>query len=277
MKKLILLASVLAGGLLNAQTYPFSENFDAMPAGAAPTGSWYAMPGGFKVMGSPHGHSAPNSVSTEMKSTHTADTLISPLIGSLTSTSVMYIDYRIVQAALYPANAQVWGTSDFIYVDAYVSSIMSWQSHVATINSTNYVQGNTYTTYSYGPNALLNGQSIKLRISTVWGAGDYFVDIDNFNVMNQVGVKENAANSLSLQVYPNPARENFTIAVKNNTSSKPLEIKFYNAIGQMVKSVKAENSINSTTNVNIADFSKGIYLVEVKSDNDISQTKLVVE
>ncbi|HXB39229.1 MAG TPA: T9SS type A sorting domain-containing protein [Bacteroidia bacterium] len=276
MKKILLLVSGLVSGLLNAQTYPFSENFDAMPSGAAPTGTWYVMPNGFKVMAN-HGHSVPNALATEMKSTHTADTLISPLIGPLTSTSVMYIDYRIVNAALYPANATVWGTSDKIYVDAYINSFSSWQSHVATIDNTNYVQGNTYTTYSYGPNALLNGQVVKLRVSTVWGAGDYFVDIDNFNVMNQVGVKENNANSLSLMVYPNPARENFTVAVKNNFSNKPLEVSFYNALGQVVKTVKVDKSINSNVTISTAELTKGIYLVEVKSDNDISQTKLVVE
>ncbi len=278
MKKLILTATILAGGLVSAQTpvYPFNENFDAMTSGAAPTGNWYVMPSGFKVM-TGHGKSVPNALATEMKSTHTADTLITPLIGALTSSTVLYIDYRIVDAALYPATGTTWGTADKIYVDAYINSFMSWQSHVATIDNTNYVQGNTYSTFSYGPNALLNGQVIKMRLSTVWGAGDYFVDIDNFNVMNQVGVKENGANSLSLNVYPNPARENFNIAVKNNLSNKPLEVKFYNTMGQVVKTLKAENTINSTITINSADLAKGIYLVEVKSDNDISQTKLVVE
>jgi hypothetical protein len=276
MKKLLLLASLLTGGLLNAQTYPFSENFDAMTPGAAPSGAWYAMSNGFTVMAG-HGNSLPNAVAANMKSTHTADTLISPLIGNLTSTSVLYIDYRIVDAALYPATGTVWGSTDFVYIDAFIQSFNLWQNHVATIDNTTYTQGNTYTTYSYGPNTLLNGQAIKLRIATQWGAGDYYVDIDNFNVMNQVGVKENAANSLNLQIAPNPARENFKVTVKNNTTNKPLEISFYNTMGQLVKKVQAENTINSTVNVNIADLSKGLYLVEVKADNDIAQTKLVVE
>ncbi len=276
MKKLLLLASVLMGGLLNAQTYPFAENFDGMPAGAAPTGAWYVMPNGFKVLPN-HGNSVPNALSTEMKSTHIADTLVSPLIGNLTATSVMYIDYRIVNAALYPATGTTWGASDKIYVDAYINSFMSWQNHVATIDNTTYVQGNTYTTFSYGPNALLSGQAIKLRVSTVWGAGDYFVDIDNFNVMNQVGVRENNAKNLNLNVYPNPARENFSIEVKNNLSGKPVEISIYNSLGQVVKTLKPENTLDSKFTFNTSEFAKGLYLVEVKSDNDISQTKLVVE
>lgn len=276
MKKLLLTASILASGLVNAQSYPYSENFDAMTSGQAPSGSWYAMPSGFKVMAN-HGHSNPNGLTTEMNSTHTADTVITPLIGALNSNSVLYIDYRVVDAALYPSTATTWGANDKIYIDAYVSSFSIWSNHVATIDNTNYVQGNTFTTYSYGPNALLNGQIVKLRMATVWGAGDYYVDIDNINVMNQVGVKENSANSLGLQVYPNPARENFVVAVKNNVSNKPLDIKFYNAVGQVVKTVKTEPGVNTSVTLNVSDLSKGIYLVEVKSDNDISQTKLVVE
>lgn len=276
MKKLLLLASVLTGGLLNAQVYPFSENFDAMTTNQAPSGSWYAMSNGFMVMAN-HGSSAPNGVAANMKSTHTADTLISPVIGPLTATSVLYVDYRIVNSALYPNTATTWGTSDKIYIDAYLTSFSSWQNHVATIDNTNYVQGTSFTTYSYGPNALLNGQIIKLRMAAVWGAGDYFIDLDNFNVMNQVGVKENSANSLNVQVMPNPARDNFFVEVKNNLSNKPLQVRFYNAMGQVVKTVMAENAVNSKVNVSIADLAKGLYLVEVKSEHDIAQTKLVVE
>jgi len=276
MKKLILTASVLMGGLLNAQTYPFTENFDAMTSGQAPTGTWVAD--GFKVMAG-HGSTVPNACSVEMNSANLQDTLITPLIGPLTATSIMSIDYRLVNKTLYPSTGTTLSASDIITIDAYVNGIGIWQNAVATINSTsNPTPNNAYATFSYGPSSILTGQTIKLRIDVAAGAGeDWYLDIDNVIIQNQTGVAYNGFNPPALLAFPNPTSGNFSVWIKNYQGTNAVELKLYNHMGQLVKTINTNNVLNNQFDVNTTDLAKGMYIVEVKSGNEISKTKVVVE
>lgn len=147
MKKTLLTASLLLAGLfgLNAQTYPFYEDFDTMPNGSAPTGSWVTT--GFKVM-SGHGWSLPNACSVEMKSTHTADTLVTPPVGPISGNTKISLSYRFVDAALYPNQGHAMSAGDVVTIDAIVGSQV-FQNVASLDMNTHPTAMTTWTTYTY--------------------------------------------------------------------------------------------------------------------------------
>ena len=73
---------------------------------------------------------------------------------------------------------------------------------------------------------------------------------------------------LKFKLYPNPASNEFTVQLNEGLTIKQVEI--YNGIGQLVL-VAAKNTIS------ITNFSKGIYYVNVITDQGKSTKKIVVK
>jgi hypothetical protein len=75
--------------------------------------------------------------------------------------------------------------------------------------------------------------------------------LDNIEVVEKTGVDENGSNGLA--VYPNPASDRIRIEGLEADS----EVQIYNALGELVKTVKAE----ANGEINIVELAKGLYLV----------------
>lgn len=75
--------------------------------------------------------------------------------------------------------------------------------------------------------------------------------LDNIEVVEKTGVDENGSNGLA--VYPNPASDRIRIEGLETDS----EVRIYNALGELVKTVKAE----ANGEINIVELAKGLYLV----------------
>jgi len=282
MKKLLFLSSLFVSGLLSAQAPIFSENFDGVstsgnPAtGALPSG--WSTTSGFKVYAN-HGSSVPNACSSEMSATHIHDTLITPPIGPISATSKISLQYRFVNAALYPSQGTTLATGDKVSIDANVFG--SWQNGLATIdNTTNPAPLTTWTTYTY-TNSLFSaiaGQNIQLRLDVSRASGDWFLDIDNIIVGDNItGIEYNALNPPALLVFPNPSVGNFTVWLKNYQPNNQVEVSVYNFLGQKVKTVTAEGNTNNQISVNTLGLEKGMYLVEVKSGSEVAKTKIQID
>jgi V8-like Glu-specific endopeptidase len=76
-----------------------------------------------------------------------------------------------------------------------------------------------------------------------------------------------------INLYPNPAKEQFTVESINQSIHK---IELYDAMGRLLKQ---ENNLNSTYNftMDIASVKSGIYLLLVYTENKITPTKVVIE
>ena len=75
--------------------------------------------------------------------------------------------------------------------------------------------------------------------------------VDNIEVTEKTGVDENEGSGLT--VYPNPASDRFHIEGLEADS----EVQIYNALGELVKTVKAE----ANGEIDIIELAKGLYLV----------------
>jgi hypothetical protein len=291
MKKLILLSSMLISGLVSAQTYPFSENFDAVTVsgtpqnGPLPTGWTTGAGSQFKVYGlenfQPHGRTITNACSVEMSASHAFDTLITPAIGPISANTQLTLYYRFVNKSGYPTTGTTLSANDKVTIDAFVGSTP--YPAVATINSTSNPTPNTaYTAYTYTNSlfAFAGTNPVKLRMDVAWGAGDWYLDIDDVSIKDigsAYGVKYNVFNPPALVALPNPSEGNFAVWLKNYQATNTVELKLYNNMGQLVKTIKPDNVINNQFNVNTTDLAKGVYMVEVISGNEISNTQVIVE
>jgi hypothetical protein len=74
------------------------------------------------------------------------------------------------------------------------------------------------------------------------------------------------ANELFL--YPNPSHESFSIMNMNGLSIQ--EVNIFNEFGQKVKMI-----VQPTGNIDVSDLARGIYLVELKANNEKHRRKLV--
>jgi hypothetical protein len=219
-----------------------------------------------------------------MSGTHSQDTLYTPVIGPITANTKISLSYRFVNKAGYPATGTTLGAGDKVIIDANVAG--SWQPAVATIdNTTNPTPLNTYVTYTYTSTnfATLAGlggtfANIQLRIDVSRANGDWYLDIDNFIVADNItGIETNAVNVASLSVYPNPSKGNFTVSLKNYQANNPIEVNVYNFIGQKVKTISAEGAVNSQININTLGLEKGMYVIEVKSGSEVAKTKIQID
>lgn len=124
--------------------------------------------------------------------------------------------------------------------------------------------GNSSNTYKYEDNiGNVNAQVIYYRLQSV--------DKDGSNIYSKsVSVAFNNKNSFS--IYPNPARN---IVYVNGTDL--LEIKIIDHAGRVVVA-KQLNNISNTAIINIANLTKGLYMVQIKDRKGNAQIeKLVVE
>ena len=79
-----------------------------------------------------------------------------------------------------------------------------------------------------------------------------------------MSVDEEETSLVQVTCYPNPAKEKVTI-----DGIEAAEVKVYNALGQLVKTVRNSNEIN------VAGLAEGVYLVRITDAKGVSQTERI--
>jgi hypothetical protein len=88
-----------------------------------------------------------------------------------------------------------------------------------------------------------------------------------------MGVKE-TDNKNSFTISPNPATSKLTLNLQQLTTLKNTTISIYDIQGKLL----IQQSITQPqTELNIAAFAKGIYIIKVNNDNNCMQSKFVKE
>jgi hypothetical protein len=86
------------------------------------------------------------------------------------------------------------------------------------------------------------------------------------------GVSALAATQGLLQLFPNPARDRFSV---NNGTSGAVSVSFYSIDGKQLKTVRQKKGIAGYNSMDI-DLGEGIYLVVIKGDTTAVRDKLVI-
>jgi len=159
----------------NFRDLPFLEDFED---GRLPEG-WDAGNEGMPVT---DGHDAPSFVlSDNLWSVDQEFIATTPIIGPIEASDSLTFDYRYVTFGSIGSAPKELVAGDSLFVDISTDCGETYET-VLTIDSTNHepsLQLETVVIFldDYA------GQNIKIRFRAIWGEGDYFLDIDNVNII----------------------------------------------------------------------------------------------
>lgn len=163
----------------NATTFysvPYIQDFNAaltLPGGWAGTGSVFAI-------SSTHGNNSSNGLYKNIYSSVPNANVSTPtIIVPPGSPCRLVFDYRIVNYSSYPSTATTLGASDKVEV-LYSIDNGSTYNVLFTINQANHITSTAFANTRIDLSALSG--PVKFQFLATWGAGDYYVDIDNFKV-----------------------------------------------------------------------------------------------
>ena len=125
-------------------------------------------------------------------------------------------------------------------------------------------------------NSLIPAETNASYTATANGAYAVVVTVGNCSdtsaCVNVTTVGINELNSKTSSTYPNPTKGIFTIALgslNDNTS-----ITVYDMLGKVIIT---KGSITTTTQINLSGYEKGIYFVNIQSDNETIVRKVILQ
>ena len=118
-------------------------------------------------------------------------------------------------------------------------------------------------------------QDIDAAIFRVINVGGYVngTFIDNFNVDTVLSV-EDISLSDEILLYPNPTASNVTIALPNKNINE-VEISVVNSRGQLIQTIQ-DRSGGKNIQMDVSNYTSGIYFVIIESDLSKTTKKLIV-
>jgi len=134
-------------------------------------------------------------------------------------------------------------------------------------------------TYEYFAPSLIKPSLFTITSSTVvtgLGTSSQMLVTVNSDYL-YAGINESLNEVVNLNVYPNPAKNNFSISL-NNEKAEPVSYELINAIGQSVKKENLGNQQGKTIyNINVSEIPAGVYFVKVSEGNKVSTKKITIQ
>ena len=175
----------------------------------------------------------------------------------------------------------LWGITVINAADVDLGIEDDWGNNIIHDNGhiTNYGMDFTYfDLYNNSANDIM-------AVGNYWGTTDiqeiedhitHKNDDPNLGLVNYIPFLEddgvNESDIIAFEVWPNPVSDgSFTLTLEN---AIPSELVIYNVNGQMVKTQRIDNSVNT---IRIDTMESGIYFVELKNDNGKKVKKLIVK
>ncbi len=93
-------------------------------------------------------------------------------------------------------------------------------------------------------------------------------EVHNFCIQN-TGIEEN--NSISVSVFPNPSTGIFTIQLNTPETKK---ISLFDALGRLVYN---KTTTDNLVNINLANNSQGVYLLQIETLGEKALEKLILK
>ena len=142
--------------------------------------------------------------------------------------------------------------------------------------------GTTYGTYTKNKNGLTPGQSYRGQ-SRAWCdpiGGAYKSDAWTSLVLwTQPTVIRLEGGTLinNLEIYPNPSRDVFNVSFISDTK-QDLTIRILNIIGEELINENLEQFIGEyTKQINLSDNAKGIYFLEIETNDGVINKKFILQ
>ena len=125
------------------------------------------------------------------------------------------------------------------------------------------------------------GEEVTLYVASIVGSGtagnsnDLFIN-DNFTATIEEPVATDDLETVAkIDVFPNPATEFFTLQLEGLVSEN-VNVRLLTPTGQMVYS-QTDLSLNSTTEIPVANLSAGIYFLQINSETATTVRRVMIE
>ena len=122
-----------------------------------------------------------------------------------------------------------------------------------------------------GPSNITAANNVQLRSTTtsVCSKGS----MTNYSGSCALGIEDETLNN-EVTIYPNPAKNQFFI--KNESTLNLSKVIIYDVSGRLISKIDFINA-KKTETINLQGASKGLYFVNIYSDNTVTTKKLVLE
>ena len=141
-------------------------------------------------------------------------------------------------------------------------------------NNTFNLNISNYTT-NFGDNAFISGADLNNDNIIDLAIGNRAGGLKILFGTQPVGFVEDVLNSSPedfFSIYPNPAKESFRLELKEATQQST-ELKIFNSSGQLIKSAQVRNQ---SIEIDLRQYPKGIYIIQLNSGNQTASKKLIV-
>ena len=251
-----------------AQVYPYNENFDGMTPAMPPTG-WIHTTPGFQVY-AVHGVNSSQALSRQLTNFSMQDSVISPLIGPITSTSIMFFSYRIVDYIGGTPLSHLLLFGDKLEVE--ISNGGAFLTNL-TIDNLNHLPDTGFVTKSVALDTYI-GTSIVIMFKGTSLNDDFFIDIDNVSVVEPMGIHQLSHTNETAHVYPNPVKEGAFLSA-NNMVTGNYKMIVTNTAGKTV--LQNEIALDPTSSLlNTHDLTEGMYMLSLQNEKNNYHLKFTV-
>ena len=161
-------------------------------------------------------------------------------------------------------------TANFTSCDIAIEVTLEQRNNIIIPNITEYSGDILYQWYANGQ--LVSSDSIIYNPAD--GVYKLYVTIGNCQVHSNLLIYEK--NDYDLEIYPNPAENEFEL-IFLLSSRQDIEISIINNLGQEISKNKIDDFIGQyKEKVNVSSLSKGVYFVQLKTNNEIYNKKLIL-
>ncbi|HEV7621767.1 MAG TPA: T9SS type A sorting domain-containing protein [Flavisolibacter sp.] len=154
------------------------------------------------------------------------------------------------------------GTGDPCAGDTVVFAVLNINGFLSGLENIFWFKNDTLLPFMTNEDTLLISTSGKYECKVIDPTSNCPLDTTYAVLEYNCGVAgiEERDKELSWTIFPNPASETITIKFTNYMIKEQIQI--YNSIGRLSKVIKA----SGTTEINIADLSKGLYFIRLKNN-----------
>jgi hypothetical protein len=171
-------------------------------------------------------------------------------------------------AALNGKAAQLqWTTATEINTKNFIIQRSIDAIHFQNIGSVNAVGNSTQITpYNFADAGVFNAGANKLFYRL------QMVDKDGKFTYSNIAIVQ-IANEKRLVIYPNPVNDELLIT--SNTLLNNSQIRIFDPGGRVVYQRQISNTPSGTTKIDVSDFAKGVYYLQLITGSDVQTTKFV--